>query len=113
LIGPVTVFYWTIWFNGADVLPAEPGSPRYTATIACDPAPSWIPVTCAVPAFLPPTRTADPIALPSAKNCTMPVGVALFPEAFTVAVKVIACPTNDGLSDEASVVDVDAGLVPE
>jgi hypothetical protein len=43
----------------------------------------------------------------------MPVGAALFPEAFTVAVNVSACPTNDGLSDEASVVDVNAGLVPE
>ena len=52
----------------------------------------------------PAAKVAVPIAVPPSKNVTVPVGV---PEApVTVAVNVTACPTELGLTEDESVVEV-------
>jgi hypothetical protein len=55
----------------------------------------------------PAAKVAVPIAVPPSKNVTVPVGV---PEApVTVAVNVTACPTELGLTEDESVVEVVVG----
>jgi hypothetical protein len=55
------------------------------------------------------TVTADPAALPSTLNCTVPVGVAVPLAAVTVAVNVTDWPEVDGFSEDCSVVVVEMG----
>jgi hypothetical protein len=54
-------------------------------------------------------RVAAPIGLPPSVKVTVPVGVPVAAAAVTVAVKVAACPANDGFTDEDTVVVAGSG----
>lgn len=93
-----------VWLSAADVLPVKFVSPVYWAVIECAPTESALVVSVA-------WRAALSVAVPSevvpSRKVTVPVGVPL-PGAttFTVAVKVTACPTVAGFTDDATVVVV-------
>ena len=56
------------------------------------------------------SATAEPKFVPSTTNCTVPVGVPVLPLELsaTVAVKVTDWPKVDGLTEDVTVVVVDA-----
>jgi hypothetical protein len=88
------------------VLPLKLASPLYCAVIEKLPICVNVAVSVAVP-------VADsglvPMVIVPLRNATEPVGVpAPGGVTVTVAVKVTACPTVDGLDDEVTVVDVPA-----
>lgn len=88
----------TTWVNAADVLLAYCVSPVYAAVIKSDPAGRLVVINVACPELtVPVPRTVWPCL-----NVTAPVAA----EGVMVAVKVTACPTKDGFSDDARVVVV-------
>src|SRR5688572_31266336 len=79
-------------------------SPEYTAVIVCDPTVNADVFIVATPTL---KATGAPTGVPLSRNCTVPLGVpAPGATALTVAVKVTACPTTDGLTDEVTAVVV-------
>jgi hypothetical protein len=75
----------------------------YVAVIVCEPVVSKDVVTLAVP----PLSAVVPKTIAPDLNVTDPVGVPVV-EDVTVAVKVTACPTDDGFCDDANAVFVAA-----
>ena len=79
-------------------------SPLYCAVMEKLPECVNVAVSIAVPAA---DRGLVPMVIVPLRNVTVPVGVpAPGAVTVTVAVKVTACPTEDGLADEATVVVV-------
>jgi hypothetical protein len=81
----------TTWLNTVALLVVKllPAVGEYTATTLCVPTASALVVYAAIPPF---NVTAEPAALPSMLNCTVPVGCAVTFTAATVAVIVTDCP---------------------
>jgi len=79
-------------------------SPLYCAMIEKLPECVNVAVSVAVPV---PDSGLVPMVIVPLRNVTVPVGVpAPGAVTVTVAVKVTACPTEDGLGDDVTVVDV-------
>jgi hypothetical protein len=97
---------FTTWLKIADVLLPDSLSPSYTAMIEYVPAAMFDFVIVATPA----TNVAAPNAsvplLWTVLNVTVPVGVS-GPVDVTVAVKVTACPADDGFRLELKLVAVE------
>jgi hypothetical protein len=100
----VVLVFPTFWVTAVLVLPLKLASPPYWAVI--EKLPEWVNVTVSV-AVPVPDNALDPIVAVPLRNVTVPVGVPAPGEVtLTVAVKVTACATADGLGDEASAVVV-------
>src|SRR2546427_693708 len=86
----VVVLYFTVWLTLDDLLPVNLASPPQDAVLECEPAASVLVRNIAWPEL---SRVPVPRVLGPPLKVTVPVGVpppGLF--AFTVAVKVTACP---------------------
>ena len=108
----------TLWFKVPELPTKFPSRFVYTALMVCG---EPLTVRIAVAPLLPVTAAPDPDsgtgvpnAAPSIENWTEPVGVAVLTPApavsFTVAVNVTDCPKIDGVTEEATAVEVGAGL---
>ena len=108
----------TVWFTIPELPTKFPSVLVYSALIVCgDPLTVRVAVAVLVPVAAAPdpdSRTGPPNAAPSIENWTEPVGVAVLTPAaellFTVAVNVTDCPKIDGVTEEATLVEVSAGL---
>src|SRR5260370_1805762 len=91
------------------VLPKKFPSPAYSALMVWTPCANEEIVKLAVPRLNP---TGEPSGDPSAVNCTVPDGFPL-PGAIeeTAAVNVTFDPVGDGLAEEETAVDEDAGVM--
>jgi hypothetical protein len=98
----------TPWLSTDDAEALKGAEPAYEAVMDREPAEGKETTQVAVPALRVWLPEEHEIADPPSRNTTVPVGV---PEAeATVAVKVTACPTSDGLTELASVVVVGTDL---
>src|SRR4029077_13627284 len=97
----------TDWLRRSEVLAVEFGVPWYVAVTGWTPT-LRVEVTSESATPLP--RVAGlPKADPLTKNCTVPVGGSrLGARGATVAVKLTGCPSDEGLTDEVTVVVVPA-----
>jgi hypothetical protein len=98
----VLLTWRTVWTSVGDVLPESLASPPYTAVMLWLPTDRLGVMSTAFPAF----RALVPRLVVPSKKVTVPVAN----DGVTVAVKVTASPTTEGLREEASVVLVLAWL---